>query len=189
MRSAPRGLFALEIAKVGLGYRGVEPNEDGPLSTDRRSIMANKSWLLWGDRNRNVDFGRFKGQVDSLFEDWFGRTMGGVLAPRMDVAEDEEAVTLTAELPGVKENDIEVSLVGDQLTIKGEKRSEHDEKKEMGGRITARSGPMAPSSGRLRFPTASSRMRFRLSSEMAFSPSGCRNRLRRLNRSKDARSK
>jgi len=42
----------------------------------------------------------------------------------MDVAEDEEAVTLTAELPGVKESDIEVSLVGDQLTIKGEKRSE-----------------------------------------------------------------
>jgi HSP20 family protein len=102
--------------------------------------MANKSWLpAWGDRNRDVEhFGRFKGQVDSLFEDWFGRTMGGVLAPRMDVAEDEEAVTLTAELPGVKENDIEVSLVGDQLTIKGEKRSEHDEKKEMAGRTVHR---------------------------------------------------
>ena len=92
--------------------------------------MANKSWLpAWGDRNRDVEpFGRFKSQVDSLFEDWFGRTMGGVLAPRMDVAEDEKAVTLTAELPGVKESDIDVSLVGDQLTIKGEKRSEHDEK-------------------------------------------------------------
>jgi len=40
--------------------------------------MANKSWLpAWGDRNRDVEhFGRFKGQVDSLFEDWFGRTMG-----------------------------------------------------------------------------------------------------------------
>ena len=102
--------------------------------------MANKSWLpAWGDRNRDVEhFGRFKSQVDSLFEDWFGRTMGGVLAPRMDVAEDEKAVTLTAELPGVKENDIEVSLVDDQLTIKGEKRSEHDEKKETGGRTVHR---------------------------------------------------
>src|SRR6476619_593003 len=87
--------------------------------TDRRSIMAKKSWLpVWGERNRDVEhFGRFKSQVDSLFEDWFGRSMGGVLAPRMDVAEDEKAVTLTAELPGVKESDIEVSLVGDQLTI------------------------------------------------------------------------
>ena len=46
----------------------------------------------------------------------------------MDVAEDEKTVTLTAELPGVSEKDIELSLVGDQLTIKGEKRSQHDEK-------------------------------------------------------------
>ena len=64
--------------------------------------------------------------------------MGGVLAPRMDVAEDEKTVTLTAELPGVKESDIDVSLVGDQLTIKGEKRSEHDEKKEAEGRTIHR---------------------------------------------------
>jgi len=47
-------------------------------------------------------------------------------------------VTLTAELPGVKEADIEVSLVGDQLSIKGEKRSEHDEKKDMEGRTLHR---------------------------------------------------
>jgi HSP20 family protein len=102
--------------------------------------MPNRSWLpAWGDRNRDVEhFGRFKSQVDSLFEDWFGRSMGGVLAPRMDVAEDEKTVTLTVELPGVKESDIEVSLVGDQLTIKGEKRSEHDEKKEAEGRTIHR---------------------------------------------------
>ena len=59
--------------------------------------------------------------------------MGGVLAPRIDVAEDGQSVMLTAELPGVSENDIDVSLVGDQLTIKGEKRSEHDDKKESEG--------------------------------------------------------
>jgi len=102
--------------------------------------MPNKSWLpAWADRGRDVEhFGRFKSQVDSLFEDWFGRSMGGVLAPRMDVAEDEKTVTLTAELPGVKESDIEVSLVGDQLTIKGEKHSEHDEKKEVEGRTLHR---------------------------------------------------
>ena len=46
----------------------------------------------------------FKTQVNSLFEDWFGRSMGGVLAPRVDVAEDEKAVTLTAELPGAPSN-------------------------------------------------------------------------------------
>ena len=81
--------------------------------------MTNKSWFpTWGDRNRDVEhFRGFKTQIDTLFEDWFGRNMGGVLAPRVDVAEDEKAVTLTTEVSGVKENDIDVSLVGDQLTI------------------------------------------------------------------------
>jgi HSP20 family protein len=102
--------------------------------------MTNKSWFpSWGDRTRDVEhFRGFKTQVDTLFEDWFGRSMGGVLAPRLDVAEDERAVTLTAELPGVNEKDIDVSLVGDQLTIKGEKRSEHEEKKELEGHAVHR---------------------------------------------------
>jgi HSP20 family protein len=64
--------------------------------------------------------------------------MGGVLAPRVDIAEDAKAVILTAELPGVKEADIEVSLIGDQLSIKGEKRSEHEDKKEVEGRTVHR---------------------------------------------------
>ena len=102
--------------------------------------MANKSWFpTWGDRSRDVEhFRGFKTQIDSLFEDWFGRTMGGVLAPRVDVVEDERAVTLTAELPGVSESDVEVALTGDQLTIRGEKRSEHEEKKEQEGRVIHR---------------------------------------------------
>ncbi len=102
--------------------------------------MVNKSWFpAWGDRQRDVEhFRGFKSQINSMFEDWFGRSMGGVLAPRVDIAEDDTAVTLTAELPGVKEADIEVSLVGDQLSIKGEKRSEHDEKKDMEGRTVHR---------------------------------------------------
>lgn len=48
--------------------------------------------------------------------------------PAVDVAEDDKCFTLTAELPGLTEKDIEVSLSGDLLTIKGEKRQEHEEK-------------------------------------------------------------
>jgi HSP20 family protein len=115
--------------------------------------MAGKSWFpAWGDRNRDVEhFRGFKTQIDSLFEDWFGRSMGGVLAPRVDVAEDEKSVTLTAELPGVNEEDIEVTLAGDQLTIKGEKHSELDEmrrRSRKAARCTARSAPTVPFSAR-----------------------------------------
>jgi HSP20 family protein len=102
--------------------------------------MPSKPWFPgWGDSNRDVEqFRGLKTQVDSLFEDWFGRSIGGVLAPRVAVVEAEKAVAISAELPGVKEHEIEVSLLGDELTIKGEKRSEHEEKKDEQGRVVHR---------------------------------------------------
>ena len=54
----------------------------------------------------------------------------GEMTPAVDVAEDDKAVTLTAELPGLKEEDIEVVLRDNMLTVKGEKKSEREEKKE-----------------------------------------------------------
>lgn len=44
--------------------------------------------------------------------------------PRVDVTETDEAVKVTAELPGMTEKDIEVSLSDGVLSIKGEKKSE-----------------------------------------------------------------
>jgi HSP20 family protein len=94
--------------------------------------MPDKSWMpaAWGSRELDPFFRGFRTQLDSLFEDWFGRSMGGTLAPRVDVSETGKEVTLKVELPGVEEKDIDVSLSGDQLTIKGEKKSEREEKKE-----------------------------------------------------------
>lgn len=133
--------------------------------------MVNKSWLpTWGDRGREAEhFRGFKTQIDSLFEDWFGRSTSGLLAPRIDMAEDEHSLTLTAELPGVSEQDIDVSLVGNQLTIKGEKHSEFEEKKDSQGfAVHRRKGPMAPSGAPSRFPTPSIRTRSALNSTRAF---------------------
>ena len=48
----------------------------------------------------------------------------------MDVAETPEKVTVKAELPGLDPKEIDISLVGDLLTIKGEKKSEREENKE-----------------------------------------------------------
>ena len=100
--------------------------------------MPNKSWTSssGGDRSRSIEpFRGFRTQIDSLFEDWFGRSMGGMLAPRVDVSETDREVTLTVELPGVDEKDIDVSLVGDQITIKGEKKTEHQDSSEDAGRV------------------------------------------------------
>jgi HSP20 family protein len=100
--------------------------------------MASKSWLP-SARNRDIEpFRAFKTHLDSYFEDWFGRSIGGVLAPRIDVSETEKEVVFSAELPGVEEKDIDVSLVDDRLTIKGEKKSEHEDQQDQNGHVVHR---------------------------------------------------
>ena len=48
--------------------------------------------------------------------------------PAVDVTEDDKAYKIAAELPGIEEKDVEVSVSGDILTLKGEKRQEKEEK-------------------------------------------------------------
>lgn len=58
--------------------------------------------------------------------------------PAIDLCEDAKGYSVTAELPGLSEKDIEVSISGDMLTLKGEKRQEED-KTEKNYHITERS--------------------------------------------------
>lgn len=76
-------------------------------------------------------------EMDRLFDDFwneFGRPFGaaGALgaAPRADMADTDKAIEVTIELPGLDEKDIDVSVTEDALTIKGEKRSEREEKEK-----------------------------------------------------------
>lgn len=51
-------------------------------------------------------------------------------APAIDVVENGKAYKLTAELPGMEAKNLDVTVSGDTLTIKGEKRQESEEKEE-----------------------------------------------------------
>jgi HSP20 family protein len=51
-------------------------------------------------------------------------------APRVDTAETDAAYEVTAELPGVEEKDVKISIENDVLSISGEKKSEREEKKK-----------------------------------------------------------
>jgi HSP20 family protein len=71
-------------------------------------------------------------EMNRLFDDAsraFGGGRGGAMiaAPRMDVHELENALEISAELPGVTENDIDLRLDGDVLTLRGEKRQERQD--------------------------------------------------------------
>jgi len=73
--------------------------------------------------------------INSLTQDfwspmdiWGGRSWEN-LVPNLDVEETEKHFKITAELPGMDEKDVSVSLSKDTLTIKGEKKIEKEENK------------------------------------------------------------
>src|SRR4029453_746010 len=51
-------------------------------------------------------------------------------APPVDVYEDEHTITLKIEVPGIDENDINISIENNTLTVRGGRRFEEDEKEE-----------------------------------------------------------
>lgn len=52
------------------------------------------------------------------------------LKPSVDIAATDKAYTISVELPGVDENQIEVQIVGDTLVIRGKKEQKKEEKKD-----------------------------------------------------------
>jgi HSP20 family protein len=61
-----------------------------------------------------------------MLGDW-GDGLEGAVVPRVDVRETDQEVEVIAELPGMDEGDIDVSVSQGMLTIRGEKRSEREE--------------------------------------------------------------
>jgi HSP20 family protein len=59
--------------------------------------------------------------------------------PRTDVCETDDAVLVTAEIPGLEEKDFEIDLSEGALSLKGEKRHEQGEKRPV-DRIEVTSG-------------------------------------------------
>jgi len=68
------------------------------------------------------------GRVFDLVPSPFSRTAVSVPSPAMDLTEDKTGYTLTAELPGLTEKDIDLSISGNVLTLKGEKKQEAETK-------------------------------------------------------------
>jgi HSP20 family protein len=86
-------------------------------------------------------FSSFRREMDRLFDDFFapageGRSFGApaqaataLLRPSIDVEETEQSYVVSAELPGLTKQDIELNLRENALTISGEKRAERNEEK------------------------------------------------------------
>ncbi len=59
-----------------------------------------------------------------------GSTVTAAWFPACDVFEDKEAVKIVAELPGVRPDDVKITLENNLLTIRGEKKQEAEERSE-----------------------------------------------------------
>jgi len=64
-------------------------------------------------------------------DQWFGDFSPMKFEPKIDVVDEEKVLRVTAELPGMTKDDVKLSIDGDVLTIRGEKRNE-EESKESG---------------------------------------------------------
>jgi len=93
---------------------------------------------------------RLKKDMDDLWGRFFGDvgfpTFGaGMWGPALDVKETKEHIIVSAEIPGMNAKDVEVTISGDTLTLKGEKKQEKEEKEESFQLIERRYGAFSRS--------------------------------------------
>ena len=85
------------------------------------------------------DLTRMQQEMNRFFDDFFGERrsemMEGAWLPAVDVSETDTELKVRAELPGMTQNDIELHLQDNVLTLKGEKKQEKKEEKENYHRI------------------------------------------------------
>lgn len=96
----------------------------------KQAPLAPSPWRsLFGDPFREID--RLRREMDRLLESGpFGlRSPRFSLleeTPTLDVYQEADAVVVKAEVPGMEKKDLEVSIDGDMLTVRGEKKKEED---------------------------------------------------------------
>jgi HSP20 family protein len=78
------------------------------------------------------DWRPFPSRLGRMLDELWGERgiRGGRLLPAIDVAEDDDQYVVTVEVPGIRREDVTVELRDNILTIRGEKKSEREGKKE-----------------------------------------------------------
>lgn len=79
-------------------------------------------------------------EMNRMFEDFFSQPLGlaiprtrveaTAVVPALDVKEDENCIVVTAELPGINQEDVEINVQEDMLEIRGHKREEQKNEQE-----------------------------------------------------------
>ncbi|MGC9367073.1 MAG: Hsp20/alpha crystallin family protein [bacterium] len=106
--------------------------------------MAFKNLIPWQRANSGIQdfqhspFYSLRDEMNKMFEDFFKdfdlnlpqSYSSAKFNPSVNVAEDKDKIEITAELPGMDEKDVELTLSENKLTISGEKKEEVKKEKE-----------------------------------------------------------
>jgi HSP20 family protein len=105
--------------------------------------------LIPSRERRQLD--RFRSEMDGLFDRFFDwrpfdpSIRKSEWMPAIDVSETPKQIVVKAEIPGMEAKDMDISLNGRVLTLKGEKKSEQEEKEENYHRVERRYGAFSRS--------------------------------------------
>jgi len=111
-------------------------------------MMLRTQWYPFQDL-RSAQEERAQNQLDRLFAhalglhgQWQGATGANIRAwaPPVDISEGKDAYLVTVELPGVKLDDLEITLEDGLLTIQGERHVANDSSEEQFHRVERSSG-------------------------------------------------
>jgi HSP20 family protein len=87
-----------------------------------------------GDMNMASNLRRLNSMLDEAFNGWpFSPSAGTITSawvPACDIFEDRDGLKIVAELPGVRPDDVKLSLENNMLTIRGEKKQQAEERTE-----------------------------------------------------------
>lgn len=111
--------------------------------------MTMTRWTPYRSRFSDLDF--LQNRLNAIFHDLTpaagdSETLtAGSFVPPVDVYEDEQKVVLKLEVPGIRQEDLDVKVENRVLTVKGERKFESEEKEENFRRIERRFGSFARS--------------------------------------------
>ena len=97
-------------------------------------------------RSALSDVAVLQNRLNSIFSDFARPEAGqetlatGNFMPAVDIYEDEQKLLLKLEVPGIRQEDLDVRLENQTLTVRGERRFEDEEKEENFHRIERRFG-------------------------------------------------
>jgi HSP20 family protein len=96
------------------------------------------SLIPWRDRG---EVGQLRTEMDRLFDRFFDWDTSpvtikeGQWVPSVDVSETGKKVIVKSEIPGLDPKDIDISVNGNRMTLRGERKHEHEEKGESFHRV------------------------------------------------------